>query len=322
MFEQILPALVGQEQKADAEERLIAPNDEEAVFDQQKFLPITLATVHGRVLFVDGGNAPVFESPTARVEFVRVYGAAYEGTKKISACREEGFVLTRNITKNKQGYVEVQGYGVKLSLLILDNDQELRLGRERASLATVAGLARFCLECRLARKWREEQHCTFVVRDGSLVPNNAYEEEEFKELLQKGVAGLSKTNTLTTTTGTSVSATLLAHGPKEPWIYTLGTARGVSFSVVKLHARAEHAFRLDTNTDVATVAAALAVVATDPVFPGYPYPLVEADQQARVSKRELELLKTRFMVEAGPRWKELQLLARGSDAHGILDRNA
>jgi len=319
MFEKIIPELISHARRPEENGRLILPDGKEVAFDQKKFSPITLKPSGDKVLFVDGGNAPVFESPAARVEFVRLYGAAYEGVKRTAMHREEGFVLIRNVTKDGKDYVEAKGHGIELSLMIPDDDRELRLGRERVSLVTVAGLVRFILECRSARRWGVG--CALIVRDGTLLPNNEYEDEALKELLRSGVvAGFSKTNTLTTTTGHSVSATLLEHGLKEPWIYNLGTEKEVSFSIVRLHGRAEHAFRLDTNGDAAATATSLAGVASDPVFPGYPYPLIEADRMARVPNREVELLRTRFMVEAGPRWKELQRLARGSDAHSILDR--
>lgn len=323
MFEKILTELTSHAQKPTENERLIAPNGEETALDQQRFSAIIPAAPEGRVLFVDGGNAPVFESPAARIEFVRVYGAIYDGVQKVSAQREEGFVLIRNVTKEKKGYVEAQGHGVELKLMIPDDDKELKQGRERVSLATAAGLARFCLECRLAAKLAGApgERCTLIVRDGTLLPNNGYEDDALKELSQCGVvAGLSKTNTLTTTAGNSISATLLEHGPKGIWSYGLGEEKGLSFSIVKLHAKAEHAFRLDAKGDATGIAAALAAVSSDPVFPGYPYPLIEADKMARVPNKELELLKTRFMVEAGSSWKTLQRLARGSDGHAILDR--
>jgi len=318
MFERILPELVKQRRSEKADERLILPDGREAEFDKERFAPIIPKAFDGRILFVDGGNAPVFESPAARVEFVRVYGTAYEGTTRVSTHREEGFILIRSATKEGKRYVEATGHGIGLHLLIPDDEKELRLGRERVSLAAVAGLARFALECRSAGAWGEG--CSLIVRDGSLLPNNSHEEKELQELLTRNAVGLSKTNTLITASGDSASALLLEHGPDRPWIYELGSGGNIRFSLVKLHERAEHAFRLDTNSDAGAVAAALALLAADPVFPGYPYPLVEADRMARVQNRELEGLRTRLMAEAGGSWPELRRLARGSDSHGILDR--
>jgi hypothetical protein len=318
MFERILPELVKQRRSEKADETLILPDGREAIFDKEGFAPITPKAIGGRILFVDGGNAPVFESPAARVEFVRVYGTAYEGVTRVSSHREEGFILIRNMTKERRRYVEATGHGLRLSLRVQDDDKELRLGRERVSLAAIASLARFALECRSAGAWGEG--CSLIVRDGSLLPNNSHEERELQELLKKNAAGLSKTNTLVTTSGSSASALLLEQGPERPWLYEFGSGGNIQFSLVKLHERAEHTFRLDTNGDAGAIAAGLALLAADPVFRGYPYPLVEADRMARVQNRELEGFRTRLMVEAGASWPELRRLARGSDSHAILDR--
>ncbi len=282
-----------------------------------------------KACFVDGGNACIFDSPGVRIEYVRIAGVIYgvadaQGVngarvKRWATKRLEGAVIIRNDGKQITATAEKP---LDFSLTLPVDDEQLTLGREEVSLATVASLTRFLLECRLLCSLGEEHDCRLLVRDGSLVGKNAYEEWELTRLFKSGklVAGLSKTNTLLLRDGTAATARLLEDGPDGAWQSPFGREGSIRISLVKLHPRANHAFRLDTLGEEERVAAALAAVSGDAAFPGYPYPLIEADRLARIPNRELALLQTRFKAEAGPDWRRLERMARGKDAHGVLDR--
>jgi hypothetical protein len=284
MFEEILPELQQETAEKGTEGRLVPFTPQPA-----------------RCCFVDGGNGTVFESATARVEFVRVYGCIYEGKKRVATKKEEGLILL----KREQGRIVATGYGISLSLSLPEDDPELQVGREKVSLGSVANLARYLLECNFLGSFGKE--CTHLVRDGSVVANNRYEQEAL-DALPKGLCGLSKTH--------SLSAQITGPGS---WVSPLEERDGVLVGMVKLHPESKYTFRLDA-LELTGVAAALAETAGDPAFPGYPYPLIEADQLGRVSNQEIEQLKMRFAVEAGSAWKELEKQQHATDAHGVLDR--
>jgi NurA-like 5'-3' nuclease len=90
----------------------------------------------------------------------------------------------------------------------------------------------------------------------------------------------------------------------------------------KLSKRSNYIFRIDINhiNKINDVLSLLMKNSNDPIFLGYPYGLVEADKFARVSNKELELLKTKFMIKAGKDWKSINNLLKTKDSHGILDR--
>ncbi len=354
MFEEVLKELgkrqAGSGGRSDGEERDRGRKEAATPFQE---LP---EADRLRACFVDGGNAPVFESPEARVEYIRVYATVYDGKERQATAKEEGLLLARTIVIGGKEAIELIGYPpLDFSLTLPDDAAGLAFGKERVALGTAAGVARFLLECRFLTRVGEEHGCSLLVRDGSLLRNNAYEERALQELFATGknVAGLSKTNTKLEA-GRSVTATLLAAGPGDPWLVPLEREERILVGVVKLHRRSEYAFRLDSkaadssqsagngdrdaadssqsaadgNRNAArsaqnpslAVAAYLASLSSDPVFPGYPYPLIEADRMARVTNRELDALKMRFRAEAGTKWEELERLSHGSDAHGVLDR--
>lgn len=250
-----------------------------------------------RVCFVDGGNGCVFESATARVEFIRIYGVIYNGKSRQEQRKEENTILI----KREKGRIVVQG---GLSIEIPENDPELRLGKEQVALGTVASLARYILECRFLGTFGKG--CDLLVRDGSVVANNGYEERELDHL-PKNLCGLSKTNSLP----------ISAEAPGT-WVAPIEERDGVRIGLVKLHERSTYLFRLDA-LELEQPAAALMTTAGDAAFPGYPYPLIEADRLGRVSNQELEGLRLRFKAEAGEAWKRLERLQHARDAHGVLD---
>jgi len=288
-----------------------------------------------RACFVDGGNAPVFESPEARVEFVRLYGTVYDGKERIRTKRKEGILLLRygqdgeaHAGETSQEVITVKstmqstvknGAPLNFGLTLSADDPELRFGRERVSLATAASLARFLLECSFLQLLGAD--CALLVRDGSLVPNNGHEARALKELFTTGklVAGLSKTNTLLTSDGLGAGAAALAEGPERPWLSPVKEEEGIAVSIVRLHAKSRYAFRLDTNGQSELIARALLSLSGDAAFPGYPYPLIEADRMARVTNHELAEFRLRFRAEAGDSWHTLERGARSLDAHDVLD---
>lgn len=284
MFEEILPELVGEKGETKREGAVT------------QLTPTAM-----RCCFVDGGNGAIYESATARVEFLRIYGTIYDGRKRVLTKKEEGFILV----KRSEGKILVRGYnGLASNFTVPENDPELSVGKEKVALGTVASLARYILECRFLGSLGEG--CDLLVRDGSVVANNKYEQEEL-DRLPKTLCGLSKTNTL--------AVNIDAPGI---WVSRVEEREGVNVGIVKLHERSEYIFRLDA-LELEKPAAALAVTAGDAAFPGYPYPLIEADKLGRVSNQELETLKMRFKVEAGTEWKGLEKLQHSTDAHGVLD---
>ncbi len=316
MFESIIPKLaVARESRS-----VILPDGSRAPFSATRFSSVA-AGEGVRACFIDGGNAPVFESPEARVEYVRLAAVAYEGRERAATHQEEGLLLIRY----EGGAVVATGEeGFSLSVKAGVDDEELRLGREKVTLAAVAGLARFLLECSLVKRLASERSFQLVVRDGSLVGANRHEEEALARMRGSWLlAGLSKTSSLLTEQGVSASAELLARSPRDCWYALLGSVNGVVVGVARLQPGCERAFRLDVlggEEEALRAARALALLSGDAAFPGYPYPLVEAHRLARVSAREAGRLRTRLVMEAGERWPVLQRLERGSDAHRILDR--
>jgi hypothetical protein len=101
-----------------------------------------------------------------------------------------------------------------------------------------------------------------------------------------------------------------ARGVAGPWVVTAGG--GVH--VAKLHAAAQHAFRIDADPDLLPVLAALA---RDAVYTGYPYPLALAHNRVALTGSHLRELRER--LDLGLRRAGAATAAR--DFHAVLDEN-
>ncbi len=55
------------------------------------------------------------------------------------------------------------------------------------------------------------------------------------------------------------------------------------------------------------------------MFIGYPYGLIDVDREARISNKEIEFLKTQFMIKLGKDWEKVKQAMTTNNAHEILD---
>lgn len=227
------------------------------------------------------------------------------------------------------------------AFLIDAMDESLRLGKQRVALNKIGELIRRVLELHMAQfVVKQSDPGSVLVLDGSLQVSHREEQKAFEALYREALAkqvlvcGLSKTNSIITKKGTSIVSLLQKFGPSDSvWYYAPLAIREdnscenqsckILLSFLKLHPSAKYLFLFETvqnnACDLPKVVAGLAQNARDAIFPGYPYGLIMADQFARISNQEKELLKTQLMVHAGNQWKSIEHCLRTKNAHAVLD---
>lgn len=232
-------------------------------------------------------------------------------------------------------------------LVFSSDDPSLRAGLSLASPSTIVGVVRRYLELWFARKLVQEGHARIMVLDGSLAAKHAQEREMMEGLMSDAsarnipVIGLSKTSDLLTKKGSSVMGLLKHHGPACAWVYhpvlsypvlspdsSGSSSSQIEMCFARLHPLASHVVRIDVAGHrissalpaiLPLIIGTLADYSQDPVFFGYPYGLVDADQLARISKAEQQYLQTRLKAAFGAGWKVAERWVSGKDAHGVLD---
>ena len=160
------------------------------------------------------------------------------------------------------------------------------------------------------------------MRDGDLHPTATHSKQYLDSLVRTATSrgiilcGLSKTTSVLTDTGNSAAAVLQRIAPAGMWLYQ---PPGSNICFVKLHSKSGFVFRLDVmKTDHARIATfALASQAVDPIFLGYPYGLVEADQFAQVPGNEAAKLRLQVRAHGG---KQLTAHLAALSAHDTLNK--
>ncbi len=265
-----------------------------------------LAQPAKRIAFVDGGNAEILKAPNFSLQFIRLYATIHENNKRVKQFKREFYALI--VAQGRTGLtydVETFDTDLKLQHSFAADDTTLRTGMHLATPSAVADAVRTFAEFSLAQKICTELRAgDILVRDGDLMPTQTHAAGYINELKRiattRGIllCGLSKTTAILTDTGNSAAAALQKTAPAGMWLYQ---PLGSTIAFVKLHSKSGHVFRLDVlkPEDARTAASTLASQATDPVFLGYPYGLIEADQFAQVPSNEAMKLKLQIRAHGG-----------------------
>jgi len=307
-------------------------NYEAIPIDKQNFSPIGKKETTSKICFIDGGNQEIIKAANFSLQLIRVYYNLFL-KNKIKAKKKEFFII---IKTNEQLQFEVDFLGQSFNELhdfkIDSMDPELRTGNHRIIISSIGDLVRRYAELALAAS------CTaflekgdMLVLDGHLKATKDKEKELLNAIYEKAtkgitIAGLSKSTSLLTEKGNSFGALLQQIGPEGSWFYhpivkISNSRHRVGMYFVKLHAKARRIFRLEIHntTDANRIISTLAANAKDPIFPGYPYGLIDADKFARISNQEAEYYKTTIMARLGKKWRDLEDFTAQLDAHQILD---
>jgi hypothetical protein len=290
-----------------------------------------------KLAFIDGGNQELVGAPNFSIQLNRVYFNLFKKRTIIQPStlpnRIEFFSATYAEFKNGQIFYETSlfpsqaghaEYMPEPTDLSSDSmDRRLTVGMSRADIGRVASIARRFTEWSYAKQivdYELESGDTLVM-DGIL--RTAFEKESkyakaaYSIAKQKNViyTGLAKTCRLFTTTGLSLVGAIrrLASdsqiGPAwyYPVAYSVSPEHQANIFLVKLSDQSQRVFRFEIQADQAEelqrtneldgIFSELALNSNDLSFPGYPYGLVDADDNARVRFEELETYRVMLLSE-------------------------
>lgn len=245
-------------------------------------------------------------------------------------------------SKQKYGATTEKFSELKLDLsdIKLKRDDEKIYGVETSSRKAI-NIARRLFELKevLVRVSENSEEVSVIVLDGAL----DYATDTEKKLIQKirlaalekniVVVGISKISTAYAENGKPINMYLDEKAESKnisvPWFYEgilLNSETNTWTGFVKLSkSKQNFVFRFDyfaeqkellKNSETFKI---LAVQATDAVFAGYPYGLVEVDEEARITNEEIGEAYAQLMIISGDKWGELQKASASVSAHSILD---
>lgn len=293
---------------------------------------------NNKLAFIDGGNSTILESNDLLVCLIRVAGDIYKGKKREEIIRKEFFV----IIKNRGEEIEIKliqeeeiGEELKLELCLNQipiDDEELKINNT-IELSTIMNLCRYILEINLSKLILEKKKADYIIRDGNLMPNNSYELAALKKLDLKKVMAISKTHSLVDEEGNNINPKLMGLIKDKGFFEIMSNEdlnglKEINCSVCKFNDKSKYLFKIDSgiskkeNKEKITeleLINHLSSLSNDPLFLGYPYPLVEVDELARVSNQEISLLKTKLAYNLGKNWDSFEMMTKSRDAHKVLD---
>lgn len=328
-----------QQQKPVGQPFFSDPRYEPFAFAQERFIPL-----EGECRFlaaVDGGNQELIGGASLSLQLVRAYANVFESPRKGDAQS-----LPKRVHQEKHEFLcltqAVDGTQFESTLLpleggLLQEEGVLKMAAsdvpdsdERTKAAQIGALTRRFAEWALAGRMLGQFDDIAVVKDGTLqtsVRRESFYAKRAQEQVKTGkyLAALSKTSTLLTTTGWAMTDAVEKKAPKNrpQWAYAwLCQSRHpdhpARIGCAKLHAAARQAFRVEGFLGHEGLPwATLAKQACDPAFLGYPYALVDADRNAKVSNKEAASVKGLVQAKLGGRLNDL---SRHTDAHAWLSK--
>lgn len=279
--------------------------------DPLNFKEIKSSQESKTIAFIDGGQAEILSAGNFCLSFIRVFALVMKENKKFKTYKNEFYLFTKAKYENQDLFYESKIFPLneklfeESTLFISSNDSSIRTGTERAPITKITNIARRFAELALASKVQAD----YTLLDGTLQPSFKNEEKLLAQL-PKNTSALAKTSNLFTISSNSPAVLLAQLSPFSCWSYFLQNQT----YFVKLHKAAKHVFRFEGNPEILLY---LIPNSQDPLFLGYPYGLILADQFARISNQEKNSLKTKFLLD-----KENQAILKylnSTNAHEILD---
>ena len=314
-------------------------------FDIKNFQLIENSASSSKIAFVDGGSAEIIKSSNFSLSLIRAYYTIYQNNKRINAKRYDFYAFISSKNMGNELFYNVDFIKLNNENNIMPNNEDLLLnsldetikqGITRASISNVANVVRRFSEIKTAVNVIDNlENNDIIVLDGSLQCTFTNEKKYFEELYKKSIeknitiCGLSKTTTLMTDKGNSISNALNKYNVEGKWLYNpvveiKSNAHKAEMAFIKLHEKSKYIFRFEIYKEqkekIIDVISLLASNCKDPVFLGYPYGLIEADKNARISNRERDMLLTLFSAKFGKDWEKIKESLSNVDAHDILDK--
>lgn len=308
-------------------------------------IPDTLETseARGSFLFIDGGEGVILDTPDVVVVRLRIVGVLFEGVARKEVLIKEHTVLI----SRKKGFSIIAEPALPAlcatalphgSLAEMPGLLRKRLEcayalewLERIELAGQSRVAQsekfakiLSVKTPSAKAPSAKRLLDAVIFDGALTTTDEFIKREQGVLVKKtAMLAIAKTSTLLCTNGTSLPSAMqqIADVPAYVILSRQGNEGNAMIALAaKLHARAQFSFVIEAALSFAgakkieRMLAALLPLCSDISFLGYPYPLVLADQLARVTNEEVAAEKTRMTVTLAEQGKFTL-----RTVHGILD---
>ncbi len=317
-------------------------------FSNDKFIKVEYSKSNSKKLaFIDGGNIEIIGNNNFSLQLMRVYYNIYQDKKKIKDEKQEFIVLitTKANSNNKQIY-HVEVYTQRENQLVDTIELPTKDNGFKQKPDSIISKIRRLYEIKIIKNISGNlEKEDIVTMDGSL--ETKFEKEKIimnsiiKICNEKKImlCAINKTSSLTTNSGTNligyINSISNESDKNQKWFYyPLYVYKNEQEyynikTIAKLHTKSQYAFLIETisnnkdnnisNELLSNITTSLSQTSKDPIFLGYPYGLIDADQNARCTENEKRYLQTRFLLLNKQNNIKLRCLLNSGNAHSILD---
>src|SRR3989344_2115919 len=298
----------------------------------EDFHPIKDDTPDHTLVFIDGGNAEILSAASFSVQLIRLFAVYYRLNKRIRTKKAEFFVL---ISSKDNTMYSIESFGSAFTLPPISVSAK-ELSKSSTQISAIGDIVRKCAEMYFSTALLDDlSDNDLLVIDGDLTVQDGIEKLYLTTLCEKALskkvlfAALSKTSELLTEDGNSLIAALHNFSGIPEWYppykyATQGRGGDIELFLTKLRSKSKHIFKVEicgiSSFSKEAPFSLLRKNASDPVFYGYPYGLIEADRFARISKKEASSLQMSFRAKAGSSFSRLEPYLNALNAHEILDK--
>ncbi len=296
-----------------------------------------------KMIFVDGGSAALLSSPgfcCAKIRLAaRIYHSGDTQERKLFAffliIKGDGSVQYLAAEDSSSKSVSENGDGLKDNLTdpstdfhpdLLSSFQQSALPSSSATVDENLSRIRRLQEWSFI-DWLQTKYPSYtIVYDGSLDTESVIENAFLARWRDRGtlVIALSKSSQLLTDDGHGV-LDLVAQVLPRAASYLADPSRQLIFA--RFHEKSPFVFRIDVLlgtaistsqkiADLIPLLSRLRDFSRDPLFIGYPYPLLEVDQMARLSNEEVSYYRSLLASRI-----DLSSFESALSAHRVLDRS-
>ena len=294
---------------------------------------------HGKISFVDGGNLELVGAPNFTIHLMRIYFNIFQNNKKqVSVNNFFEYLCLVKATDNKTYKAKLIPLTKNAETLLIEDlefdafDSTLMSEGKRASPSLIPQKIRRLMEWKLVSEVIKNQLNAgdFIVMDGTLQTSFS-NETKFSKLAQDAaieknvfLTSLAKTSTLLTTTGFPLlsAVKMLGKDRQDSWYYypVIKTSSPDSeIYIVKLNSKSNYVFKFETffkqEPELDKLFACLKSNSVDSTFLGYPYGLIDADNNAKIFQNE----KNSYLSFLFPKLSKLRKFILSSDAHELLN---
>jgi len=278
--------------------------------EKEDFIDLKPKDYNQFITAIDGGNQNIYNNPQLSIDYVKICSAKFNKLKQYKISTYDFIIITNSINKENNIIFEskIISNNTKVkekNYTFNSKDEFLKQGIFNANITQIAGKIRRLLEIDIAKQEiNNSDENDIILIDGTLQCTHENELNDLKEVIEESkkkktiIISVAKTNNMYTNKNNSPSFVLNNLTNKDKFILDSKISIDNPLHPAKIFmaklSKDNIILRLEIpkNQKILTdYFNTLSSYSQDATIIGYPYPLIIADQHARITNEHIRYLK-------------------------------